>query len=200
MTTNNFNTAQPSHQRMLRSHGPSSVFDHTHLNNAGCYIRSHNITNQQSNVNISFKTISPTTKAKREHLVTEIARLLGSYAGDWFAPTLRPRNLPVHPLDWSTSVLEYLYNAAQALPHTFTTDQRCSAIRDAMSNGPSTHPPNTANANKPHPSRRPSEAERLRIANQQLTAQVQGAEHRARQSARPTGRRGRDGQPAIEPD
>lgn len=104
------------------------------MNPAGSYIRSRNVHNQQCNVNISYKTVSPHIKGKREKLVTEIAGLLGTYAGHWFAPAFRPRNLPLHPLDWSTALLEELHSAAQSLPQHYTSDQRLTAIRDVMAN------------------------------------------------------------------
>ena len=191
MATNNPNTAQPMHQHMTRSQGPASVFDTEHRNPENRYIRSYNIINQQCNVNISYNTVGEVIKEKRESLATEISRLLGEYPGHWFPPAFRPRNLPLHPLDWSTVVLQDLCNFAQSLPNEHTPDQRRAAIDERMTQAnhetrqsdAAAQSAGDENATKPFTTPLPdstssshdlSDFERLERENQHLADQVQG--------------------------
>lgn len=132
MTTNNFNTARAVLPHMLRSQGPLSAFDDKFLNDPDRYVRSYNIINRHTNVNTSFQTVNLQVKKKRKQLVAKIARLLGEYPRHWFAEEFRPRNLPLHPLDWSTILLQDLHNEAQLLPPHYTSDQRLAEIHRYM--------------------------------------------------------------------
>lgn len=99
---------------MLRSQGPLHPLDTTqYLNPADCYVRSYNILGRY-NVNASYKTVCNASRRKRRGLVTEIAAVLGNYSGDWLPFIFRPRNLPLHPLDWSTTFLQFVCEYARS--------------------------------------------------------------------------------------
>lgn len=131
---NNALQLQLQRQRMLRSQGPINTTETTHLNPANCYIRSYDC-NQKLNVNASFNTVGLLIREKRKKLVTEIASLLGDYSGDWYAPSLRPRNLPLHPLDWSSTLLKQLCEFVQFLPRDITVEHRLALAHQAMLGG-----------------------------------------------------------------
>lgn len=119
---------------MLRSQGPINTSQTTHLNPIDCYVRSYDC-NQKLNVNASFNTVGLLIREKRKKLVTEIASLLGDYSGDWYVPSLRPRNLPLHPLDWSSTLLLQLREFVQFLPRNSTIEQRLVLAHQAMLGG-----------------------------------------------------------------
>lgn len=118
-------------QRQLRSHGPINTTETTHLNPPDCYIRSYDC-NNNCNVNASFYTVGLVSRKKRKRLVTDISSLLGEYSGDWYAPSLRPHNLPLHPLDWSSTLLQQLCSFAQSFPRNITVDQRLALAHQDM--------------------------------------------------------------------
>lgn len=133
MKSNSTNTHpdRNPHRHMTRSQGPVDPLDTTHLNPSDCYVRSYTW-NGQYNVNASYNTVSLPIKEKRRKLVTEISLLLGTYAGDWFPLGLRPRYLPLHPLDWSTIFLQRLCNAGQHLAHLHSIERRLFIVHNAM--------------------------------------------------------------------
>lgn len=108
-----------NHRHMLRSQGPLHPLDITqYLNPSDCYVRSYNASGRY-NVNASYNTVCRSCREKRRNLVIEIAAVLGDYSGDWLPFEFRPRNLPLHPLDWSTTFLQFVCN--------FARQQRASA-------------------------------------------------------------------------
>jgi hypothetical protein len=196
------NAAQLQRQPMLRSQGPLYPLDTTHLNPANCYVRSYDC-HEQCNVNASYNTVSLSIKEKCRKLVTEIATLLGHYSGHWYAQRVRPRDLPKHPLDWSTVLLKRLSGFAQSLPHGITVEQRLDIAHQTMlateqhPAGPdsaaestslhdateghtsglesSAEPVNTHDAKEPtHTSDEEVKLEQLRAHNQRLIDEVQG--------------------------
>jgi hypothetical protein len=202
MDANETNAAQLQRQPMLRSQGPLYPLDTTHLNPANCYVRSYDC-HEQCNVNASYNTVSLSIKEKRRKLVTEIATFLGHYSGHWYAQRVRPRDLPKHPLDWSTVLLKRLCGFAQSLPHGITVEQRLdtahqtmlateqhpagpdsaaesTSLHDATEGHPSglensAEPVNTHDAKKPtHTSDEKVKLEQLRAHNQRLIDEVQG--------------------------
>ena len=119
---------------LLRSQGPVDQLNTTQLNPAGRYIRSYNH-NGQCNVNASYHTVSLQIKERRRELIFNIVAILGNDPRDWFEPSLRPRELPVRPLDWSTTLLQQLCNFAQSLPcgtRITSVDERISVARQKM--------------------------------------------------------------------
>lgn len=182
MEADAINEAQLQRQRMLRSQGPLNPTDTTHLNPVDCYIRSYDC-HQQCNINASYNTVSLPIKEKRRKLVITISTLLGHYSGDWYAPSLKPRNLPLHPLDWSTTLLRRLCGFAQSLPRDITVEQRLHVAHrtmlDAVGHPPgpdnSVSPPNMGDADQPtHTGTDHNELEQLRADNRRLVDRVQG--------------------------
>lgn len=184
------NAFQLQRQRMLRSQGPINVTVTTHLNPAGCYICSYDC-NEKCNVNASFNTVGLLIREKRKKLVTEIASLLGDYSGDWYAPSLRPRNLPLHPLDWSSTLLQQLCKFVQFLPRDIPTEQRLALAHQAMlggrhDTGRTEHPAETAKMANPDTMSytnetssvdgQNTEVEKLRAEAQRLLDQIQAME------------------------
>lgn len=174
-------------QRQIRSHGPINTTETTHLNPADCYIRSYDC-NQNCNVNASFYTVGLVSREKRKRLVTEISSLLGEYSGDWYAPSLRSHNLPLHPLDWSSTLLQQLCSFAQSFPRNITVEQRLAQAHQAMLKGNcattgsahSAEGANTANSEAKSSSTEQTpindqnvEVELLRAENQRLLNDIQ---------------------------
>jgi hypothetical protein len=181
MDANDINAAQLQQQPMLRSQGPLYPLDTTHLNPANCYVRSYDC-HEQCNVNTSYNTVSLSIKENRRKLVTEIATMLGHYSGHWYAQRVRPRDLPKHPLDWSTAVLKRLCEFTQALPHGITIEQRLDIAHRTMlateglpsrSDSPATSV-NTHNAKKSTHTSDQAKLQRLRAWNRHLSDQVRG--------------------------
>jgi hypothetical protein len=134
MDANGTTTAALSRQMQLRSQGPVDPLDTTHLNPGSCYVRSYNH-NQQYNVNASYYTVSLTIKERRRDLIAIIADILGGDPRHWFEYSLRPVNLPLRPLDWSTTLLQQLRVFAQSLPcdmHNTSVNQRLRVAHDKM--------------------------------------------------------------------
>jgi hypothetical protein len=132
MDSNGTNASQLHSNPILRSQGPLHPLDLTHLNPANCYVRSYDC-NQRCNVNASFNAVGLQIREKRKKLVTEIAALLGHFSGHWYEPKARPRGLPWHPLDWSSTLLQQLCELARSLPCDITAEQRLVVAHKAMS-------------------------------------------------------------------
>jgi hypothetical protein len=134
MVANGASTVEPSHEMLLRSHGPVDQLDTTRLSPAGSYVRSYN-KNGQSNVNASYNTVSLQIKEKRRKLVMTIVACLGNNPRYWFEDSLRPAKLPVRPLDWSTTLLKQLRIFAESLPcdpRNTTVEQRLCLAHQKM--------------------------------------------------------------------
>lgn len=180
--------AFPSPRQMgLRSQGPVDPLEFTQLNPAGCYIRSYTH-DQQCHVNASYHTVSLQIKERRRKLIEGIRTILGTDPHYWFPQPLRPVDLPLHPWDWSTSLLQWLCTFAQSLPcdtRNTTAEQRLDVAHQSMlnraanSSGPdnsvnSTTSAHTRQVEKPsYNSSKDEELDQLRAKNLDLTNQVE---------------------------
>lgn len=115
MDANEATMLSVSRQMQLRSQGPINLLDTTLLNPARSYVRSYDF-KKRYNVNASYYTVSLQIKERRRELVVNIVAILGNDSRYWFASSLRPINLPTHPLDWSTTLLQQLCTFAESLP------------------------------------------------------------------------------------
>jgi hypothetical protein len=168
MDANRANTVEPLRQMLLRSQGPVDQLDTTHLNPAGSYVCSYNY-NGQCNVNASYNTFSLQIREKRRELVCIIVAILGNDPRDWFERSLKPRELQVRPLDWSTTLLQRLRIFAQSLPcdlRSTTVGQRLRVahqkmLAEAGSYDNSAKYLNTQQTNEPSPKSDSNEHNRL---------------------------------------
>lgn len=184
MDANGATAVLTSQQMLLRSQGLVDQLDTTQLNLAGRYIRSYHH-NGQCNVNASYHTVSLQIKESRRELVFNIVAILGNDPRYWFEPSLRPDELPVRPLDWSTTLLQQLCAFAQSLPcdpRNTSVNERLRVAHQTMlaeAFGSSRHDTSTNGFNT-HRLKRPSwnsnkdnEFSRLRAWNQNLFNRVQ---------------------------
>ena len=121
-------------QMQLRSQGPVDLLDTTQLNPPGSYVRSCDY-QQRCNVNAGYNTVGLKIRERRRKLVAFNVTILGGDQRYWFAPRLRPEGLPLSPLDWSTTLLEYLGTFANSIPsdpHTTTIEQRLEVAHQNM--------------------------------------------------------------------
>jgi hypothetical protein len=214
MDPNGTNAAQLQRQPMLRSQGPLYPLDTTYPNPADCYVRSYDC-NQRCNVNASFNTVGLQIRERRKKLVTEIAALLRHFSGHWFEPKVRPRGLPLHPLDWSSTLLQQLCDFAQSLPRDITADQRLVVAHEAMSKvnkRPNTLGSDTEVHSAEHvrvedcstteerfrTSDQGTEVERLQTENQRLLDVVQALGEEAQAFVEETIKSKKDGKTALD--
>lgn len=153
----------------LQSQGSMNLLSTTLLNPARSYIRSYDF-KKRYNVHASYYTVGLQMKERRQALVVTIAAILGSDSRYWFAPSLKPVNLPAHPLDWSTTLLQQLCTFAESIPldvRNTAIDQRLVLahqfmLTEAVNSSTSDSSPNsTSTRRQGKPSRASKEHEEL---------------------------------------
>lgn len=172
-----------SRQMRLRSQGSIDLLDTTLLNPARSYIRSYDF-KRRCNVNAGYYTVGLPIKNRRRELVFAIVAILGDDSRYWFAPSLKPVNLPAHPLDWSTILLQQLCTFAESLPldvRNTAIDQRLGLahqimLTEAANSSRSDSSADSANTHQPDkPSNSSNENEELsdlRIRNVDLLDEI----------------------------
>lgn len=71
-------------------------------------------------------------RERRTTCATSIRSLLGDDSASWLASSVKPKNLPSGPCDWSTTLLEAILNLAQAVQGPKSQSERRKSFHDAM--------------------------------------------------------------------
>lgn len=80
----------------------------------------------------SYADCTEAVRERRTTCATSIRSLLGDDSASWLASSVKPKNLPSDPCDWSTTLLEAILNLAQAVQGPKSQSERRKSIHGAM--------------------------------------------------------------------